>query len=1070
MRFFPVSHRVHEDDRGAVIIIFAYDDSHHPIAVRVRYPYWFYVDLQKHTLEEAQQCLTIVPSAVIDHKVDMRRSTKDLHTIFTVHRVETAKDDDKKQAIRILKNNNMIVHEDDYMLNPLLKMLADRDIMRHAWLEADVHSPAAKITSRDIEYIASYDTLRMSPTIGGPPPVSILSFDIETDSDNWNRMPDAMAGPLNAIKIICCTYEATRCTPEGLKHIYQEHAIIFGPDMSEWFKDDPIITIHTCTCERNAILMLFKLIITLDPDFVIGHNIMGFDNKYIIDRYRETTMQAISNGTYNGGLDLKMPNISRITGYHSSIRSFDWHNSQYAIQGKYIDTPGRTWIDTMILSSRQFFGKLENNKLDTLAKVVLGMSKNDIDIKDTFRTYKYTRDLHLIRTDPKCPYDKDTLQGLIKDTYNRMIDAHNRKMPSEKKPTVDSTNELISMLNSMNQRKIGEECHDTINHLSNRDIDKVSELYPKYRLMCEETIARWNLSKDDVDEDRMLQTMWYICILYCLQDTRIPLQIINKQGIMPVLMEQSNIFSVDIMDILCKGQLHSTTSSQYKYAYKRGFMMDFGTPGGPIEPYEYEGGYVGRGTPGLRVGDDEIAFVIDFASLYPTIIIAHNLCHSTWVPNKMRSAYLEDGTTPNPHYIWLQYKDTHPMDNIPYEKRGEAMCEIHSVHNSKLNAMHEHWFLKKHVLAGVMPDMLWEQFQARKAIKKKMGEAKARGDNAMYTTYNAQQLATKVSMNATYGGVGTKFNRLANYAAAEVITFIARNSIKLCNEYINKTDDEVIYNDTDSAFILVKDIQRKFGNDPAKIREYADGVAKTLSDLFPSPMALERESFFISYFLRGPKMYSGIFWDGHSMDIRDYTFSYVTAKGLLYIKGLAPVRGDRCKFQRRLTSDILFYILAREDPAKVLEFLEKALFKLWRMCHAFDGGQRHHKHIEEYIAEQLSYNKGFTPKAAQGGGDMAKWAELYTQYSGRKPIAGEKFKLIITKSDVNKTTKHPTKMVTIDWLIAQKRCIDADHYILQLGGDGQVAHLLSMAYPSIFARGMIAGYYLTKLGRNGHLD
>lgn len=63
-------------------------------------------------------------------------------------------------------------------------------------------------------------------------------------------------------------------------------------------------------------------------------------------------------------------------------------------------------------------------------------------------------------------------------------------------------------------------------------------------------------------------------------------------------------------------------------------MMDFGDQGGPTGAYEYEGGYVGHPEPGLKITDEDTVIVtLDFASLYPTIMIAHNLDGTTWVPD-----------------------------------------------------------------------------------------------------------------------------------------------------------------------------------------------------------------------------------------------------------------------------------------------------------------------------------------------------------------------------------------------------------------------------------------------------
>jgi len=186
--------------------------------------------------------------------------------------------------------------------------------------------------------------------------------------------------------------------------------------------------------------------------------------------------------------------------------------------------------------------------------------------------------------------------------------------------------------------------------------------YIQYAEKCSSDIKVWNIPVEtDIDEDSMIATIWYIITLYCLQDTRIPYQIITYQSLIPMLCQQSSIFSVDIIDVLMRGQVYTTSSSQYRYNYRDGFMMDFGSSGGPTGAYPYEGGYVGKGEPGLKiVDDDSIIFVIDFASLYPTIIIAHNLCYTTYTPESMRCPYRDDGSE-NPDYIWNRYRDVIPV-------------------------------------------------------------------------------------------------------------------------------------------------------------------------------------------------------------------------------------------------------------------------------------------------------------------------------------------------------------------------------------------------------------------------
>lgn len=56
--------------------------------------------------------------------------------------------------------------------------------------------------------------------------------------------------------------------------------------------------------------------------------------------------------------------------------------------------------------------------------------------------------------------------------------------------------------------------------------------------------------------------------------------------------------------------------------------------------------------------------------------------------------------------------------------------------------------------AGVLPELLKDLATFRKAAKKKMADAKARGDSFAASLFNGQQLAFKIVMNSAYGCVG----------------------------------------------------------------------------------------------------------------------------------------------------------------------------------------------------------------------------------------------------------------------------------------------------------------------------
>lgn len=1120
MRIYPIAYSSLQDKRGVLLLIFAYTpsgDGFRKVAVKLRYPYWYYASLEKHTYDQVRAVLLSLSDARIGEKEETRKSTINPHISKKVVRILADSWQAKQESMRLLTNHRIQLHETDNQLSPLIKLLAEKNLVRYQWMELDVEIAAEHITKFEHEYGGNVASLRACTEEMAPPPFSIFSYDLETNSDDMG-MPDATGSRGNAIQVAAITYaDATS---------YQEHVIVYGMDtvpVFERFKrhevtgENRVLHVHTVNTELELIRMIFQLIIDLDPDVITGHNILGFDNAYILERFTFMTMNQSMSGQRTS---LRMPNFSRLREHSCSTQKVEWSNSQVSMKGIYFDTPGRYWVDTCNAAARQFFGQMKNNKLDTLARQHLFMSKNDVSYLDMFKTFHFTRDLRLAGT----TFKRDDIVRNIRTLYEKMVSVHNRTLPTRLgSVAVADLNELISMYNGLNQR--GDKVRPlTLNDALKIDVEeRYLEIEEKTRILIE----KWNIPVEtDLAPEEMLRILWWLVAEYCLQDTRIPYQALNQQNLISVLREQASVFSVDISEVLLRGQVYTVTCSQYRYNYRSGFMMDFGEPGGPTGAYEYGGGYV-NGEPGLKITDDDtIIGSLDFASLYPTIMIAHNFCYTTWVPPDMRkstdknyvwssyeavitsnyekarqelevlleedvrnrllaqfAAYLQDGSVEShskiistissldravgdkAYTLAKTVAELRRVLNAPYESKGRMMCSVHAIENN--GQIHEHWFLRSSVQQGIVSGMLWEQFLARKAIKKRMSAAFEKGDHVMGITYNAQQLAVKVSMNASYGALGTAGNRLACFPAGEAITHIGRESILLANRYVQEKEiGEIVYNDTDSGFVRVSNLQARFGKDPAKIKKFFADLANVISSLYPRPMSMEHENFFISMLVKGKKMYCAIKWDGASFNIADYTEDYTKRLNLFYIKGLAPVRRDKFEYNRQLLNLILHRILTRKDVNNSVMLLERRIEKIWALRNGFTNPQE----VEKYF----SYNFRVSPKASQGGdGMMAKWITIYERKYRQKPVAGDSFDLLVTHvsdgPDADKHTKAPTKMVTMDWLMEEGRRLDVIHYISAFEGPGNVVEILHLAYPESVPRNCITKYYLRNLRAHGQL-
>ena len=161
---------------------------------------------------------------------------------------------------------------------------------------------------------------------------------------------------------------------------------------------------------------------------------------------------------------------------------------------------------------------------------------------------------------------------------------------------------------------------------------------------------------------------------------------------------------------------------------------------------QIEGGYVHTMNPGLY----HWVVVLDFKSMYPSLIISNNICFTT---------LSNDG-------------------------------EIVSPSGAR--------FMSKERRAGLLPRILSDLMDYRDSIKASM-KAASNPDDVHYL--DGLQSAVKILMNTFYGVFASSFYRFTNKNIGAAITAFARNSVKGIIRDLESEKIDVIYSDTDSVFI-----------------------------------------------------------------------------------------------------------------------------------------------------------------------------------------------------------------------------------------------------------------------------
>jgi DNA polymerase delta subunit 1 len=383
-------------------------------------------------------------------------------------------------------------------------------------------------------------------------------------------------------------------------------------------------------------------------------------------------------------------------------------------------------------------------------------------------------------------------------------------------------------------------------------------------------------------------------IHYCVKDCTLVIDLILKLCIITNNIAMANVTWVPIEYIESKGQ-QIKVHSQLAYEAR---LNDYLVPTIPYksssetdeEEQKFTGATVQEAEPGAHF---EQISGLDFASLYPSIMIANNYSYETIVKNEKYDNL--DGVEYK-DIIWTEDKDT-PQERVE--------C-VRFVQNKK----------------GLLPIMLDKLWKERKAIKKKMKVIKAQlkeaeseeeksALNMQYDVEDGFQLAMKVSMNSIYGFTGANLGRLPEKRIAAATTAEGRRMIQACKEYVeSEYDCKVVYGDTDS--IYVKFFTEYSGQEHMdEVFRLSEVAAEGCTKLFKAPVEMEFEKVMWPFILFSKKRYACVIWTNqHKHDYIDY-------------KGIQVVRRDNCPYVKERSMEIFEKILLDRDIPKSIEMGRK---------------------------------------------------------------------------------------------------------------------------------------------------
>jgi len=314
--------------------------------------------------------------------------------------------------------------------------------------------------------------------------------------------------------------------------------------------------------------------------------------------------------------------------------------------------------------------------------------------------------------------------------------------------------------------------------------------------------------KDDVDSSK-IDEEWEQSPervkKYCVKDAELALDVLKVLEVLSKAMDMGTVAKLPVEEGLNPRTSTLVDSILIRKAEENNVGVPLTSHGG--KRGKIKGGYVHSIEPGLY----HWVSVLDFKSMYPSIIIQNNICFTTLSQNG----------------------------------------DIESPTGTR--------FLTPEQKKGILPEILESLMEERDEVKEKMKQAEDKEERY----YRGLQNAIKVLMNSFYGVFASSFYRFTDPDIGESITAFARENIKQLINELQNDGLKVIYSDTDSVFFQSPE------KDLEKTVEISEKIAQ---DYTREAIILEFEKILNPFFSHGKKKrYVGrVIWPEEDLLVRGY--------------------------------------------------------------------------------------------------------------------------------------------------------------------------------------------------------
>ena len=381
-------------------------------------------------------------------------------------------------------------------------------------------------------------------------------------------------------------------------------------------------------------------------------------------------------------------------------------------------------------------------------------------------------------------------------------------------------------------------------------------------------------------------------ITYYLSRVQLDLEILEKNELIPRTSEQARILGVDFFSVFSRGSQFKVESLMFRIAKPENFLL--------ASPSRKQIG----GQNALEclplVMEPQSAFysspmlVLDFQSLYPSVMIAYNYCYSTCLGRV------------------VNWRGTNKMGFTEF-KREQRLLELLKDHiNIAPNGI---MYVKPEIRKSLLAKMLSEILETRVMVKNGMKTNTT--DKTLQRLLNNRQLALKLIANVTYGYTSASFSgRMPCSEIADSIVQTGRETLEKAIALIHSVERwgaEVVYGDTDSLFVHLK------GRSKDQAFVIGKEIAETITNMNPRPVKLKFEKVYFPCVLLAKKRYVGFKYD--SKDQIEPTFD---------AKGIETVRRDGTPAEQMIEERALKILFRTSDLSQVKDYFQKQCEKIMK--------------------------------------------------------------------------------------------------------------------------------------------